>query len=166
MQSYPQHQIASVVRRGLKVNSTICIKTVGLNYLSSKYLKGPLGKRLESYIKVTCLCLFIKCCISSYLDILKYCIYSQNEFRRWVANLCLWLYFFRPNSAAAKKVNMASSGSLTTMKVIKEQYRNLGPITFHERVSLYLQILMEEIRGISIHFTQPINDTTQNYYSK
>ncbi|XP_028160684.1 protein I'm not dead yet-like [Ostrinia furnacalis] len=42
---------------------------------------------------------------------------------------------FRPNSEAAKKVALASSGSSTTMKVIKEQYRNLGPITFHERSS-------------------------------
>ncbi|CAD0204344.1 unnamed protein product [Chrysodeixis includens] len=51
----------------------------------------------------------------------------------WVALQVTFMGMFRPNSEAARKVNKASSGSITTMKVIKEQYRNLGPITFHER---------------------------------
>ncbi|XP_063832890.1 protein I'm not dead yet isoform X2 [Ostrinia nubilalis] len=53
----------------------------------------------------------------------------------WVALQVTFMGMFRPNSEAAKKVALASSGSSTTMKVIKEQYRNLGPITFHERSS-------------------------------
>ncbi|CAH0758434.1 unnamed protein product [Diatraea saccharalis] len=53
----------------------------------------------------------------------------------WLALQVTFMGMFRPNSEAAKKVSLATSGSDTTMKVIKEQYRNLGPITFHERSS-------------------------------
>ncbi|XP_026740820.1 protein I'm not dead yet [Trichoplusia ni] len=59
----------------------------------------------------------------------------------WLALQVTFMGMFRPNSEAARKVNKASSGSITTMKVIKEQYRNLGPITFHERASGLLFIL-------------------------
>ncbi|KAG6443033.1 hypothetical protein O3G_MSEX002647 [Manduca sexta] len=59
----------------------------------------------------------------------------------WVALQVTFMGMFRPNSEAAKKVNKASSGSNTTMKVIKERYRNLGPVTFHEWASGLLFIL-------------------------
>ncbi|CAH0402896.1 unnamed protein product [Chilo suppressalis] len=59
----------------------------------------------------------------------------------WVALQITFMGLFRPNSEAAKKVALASSGSDTTMKVIKEQYRNLGPTTFHEKSSGLLFIL-------------------------
>ncbi|CAH0696716.1 unnamed protein product [Spodoptera exigua] len=59
----------------------------------------------------------------------------------WFALQITFMGMFRPNSEAARKVNKASSGSETTMKVIKEQYRNLGPITFHEKASGLLFIL-------------------------
>ncbi|XP_075984255.1 tricarboxylate transporter protein I'm not dead yet isoform X2 [Anticarsia gemmatalis] len=63
------------------------------------------------------------------------------QFLVWVALQVTFMGMFRPNSEAAKRVNQASSGSQTTMKVIKEQYRNLGPITFHEKASGLLFIL-------------------------
>ncbi|XP_048482559.1 protein I'm not dead yet isoform X1 [Plutella xylostella] len=53
----------------------------------------------------------------------------------WVALQITFMGLFRPNSEAAKRVELASSGSETTLKVIKEQYRNLGPATFHEKAS-------------------------------
>ncbi|CAB3246048.1 unnamed protein product [Arctia plantaginis] len=63
------------------------------------------------------------------------------QFLVWLALQVTFMGLFRPNSEAAKKVNNASSGSETTMKVIKEQYRSLGPITFHEKASGILFIL-------------------------
>ncbi|KPI99045.1 Protein I'm not dead yet [Papilio xuthus] len=59
----------------------------------------------------------------------------------WLSLQVTFMGLFRPKSEAAKNVNKASSGSFTTMKVIKEQYRNLGPITFHEKASGFLFIL-------------------------
>lgn len=59
----------------------------------------------------------------------------------WLALQVTFMGMFRPNSEAAKQVNMASSGSQTTMKVITEQYRNLGPTTFHEKSSGLLFLL-------------------------
>lgn len=59
----------------------------------------------------------------------------------WVSLQVTFMGMFRPNSEAAKKVNKASTGSETTMKVIKEQYKKLGPITFHEMASGLLFIL-------------------------
>ncbi|CAG9126114.1 unnamed protein product [Plutella xylostella] len=53
----------------------------------------------------------------------------------WLALQITFMGLFRPNSEAAKRVELASSGSETTLKVIKEQYRNLGPATFHEKAS-------------------------------
>ncbi|CAH2093450.1 unnamed protein product [Euphydryas editha] len=53
----------------------------------------------------------------------------------WVSLQITYMGLFRPNSEAAKKVNRASSGSENTMKVIKEQYKGLGPVTFHEKAS-------------------------------
>ncbi|XP_013184138.2 protein I'm not dead yet [Amyelois transitella] len=59
----------------------------------------------------------------------------------WVALQVTFMGMFRPNSEAARKVNLATSGSRNTLKVIKEQYRNLGPVTFHEKSSGLLFIL-------------------------
>ncbi|CAG5047151.1 unnamed protein product [Parnassius apollo] len=59
----------------------------------------------------------------------------------WVSLQVTFMGLFRPNSEAARNVNKASSGSFTTMKVIKDQYRNLGPVTFHEKASGFLFIL-------------------------
>ncbi|CAH2052718.1 unnamed protein product, partial [Iphiclides podalirius] len=59
----------------------------------------------------------------------------------WLSLQVTFMGMFRPNSEAAKNVNKASSGSFTTMKVIKDQYRNLGPVTFHEKASGALFIL-------------------------
>ncbi|CAK1541844.1 unnamed protein product [Leptosia nina] len=59
----------------------------------------------------------------------------------WIALQVTFMGLFRPNSEAAKKVNAASSGSENTMKVIREQYKNLGPVTFHEKASGALFIL-------------------------
>ncbi|KAL0868019.1 hypothetical protein ABMA27_008672 [Loxostege sticticalis] len=53
----------------------------------------------------------------------------------WLALQITFMGMFRPNSEAARQVALASSGSTATLKVIKEHYRNLGPITFHERSS-------------------------------
>ncbi|XP_045453888.1 protein I'm not dead yet [Melitaea cinxia] len=53
----------------------------------------------------------------------------------WVSLQITYMGLFRPNSEAAKKVNRASSGSDNTMKVIREQYKGLGPVTFHEKAS-------------------------------
>ncbi|XP_068623433.1 protein I'm not dead yet [Battus philenor] len=63
------------------------------------------------------------------------------QFLVWLSLQVTFMGMFRPNSEAAKNVNKASSGSFTTMKVIKEQYRNLGPVTFHEKASGFLFIL-------------------------
>ncbi|XP_053617491.1 protein I'm not dead yet isoform X2 [Plodia interpunctella] len=59
----------------------------------------------------------------------------------WAALQVTFMGMFRPNSEAAKKVNLASSGSKNTLMVIREQYRNLGPATFHEWSSGLLFIL-------------------------
>ncbi|VVC87352.1 unnamed protein product [Leptidea sinapis] len=59
----------------------------------------------------------------------------------WISLQVTFMGLFRPNSEAARKVNAASSGSLNTMKVIREQYKNLGPVTFHEKSSGGLFIL-------------------------
>lgn len=59
----------------------------------------------------------------------------------WISLQVTFMGMFRSKSEAARKVNLASSGSSTTMKVIKEQYRNLGPATFHEWASGLLFIL-------------------------
>ncbi|XP_026487108.1 protein I'm not dead yet [Vanessa tameamea] len=53
----------------------------------------------------------------------------------WVSLQVTYMGLFRPNSEAAKRVNRASSGSFNTMKIIKEQYKGLGPVTFHEKAS-------------------------------
>ncbi|XP_063368936.1 protein I'm not dead yet [Cydia amplana] len=58
----------------------------------------------------------------------------------WVSLQVTFMGMFRPNSEAAKKVQLAS-GSKTTMKVINEKYKSLGPATFHEKVSGGLFIL-------------------------
>ncbi|CAH2229556.1 protein I'm not dead yet [Pararge aegeria] len=59
----------------------------------------------------------------------------------WVSLQVTYMGLFRPNSEAAKRVNKASSGSYNTMKIIKEQYKGLGPVTFHEKASGLLFIL-------------------------
>ncbi|XP_045521912.1 protein I'm not dead yet-like [Pieris brassicae] len=59
----------------------------------------------------------------------------------WISLQVTFMGLFRPNSEAAKKVNAASSGSENTMQVIREQYKNLGPVTFHEKASGSLFIL-------------------------
>ncbi|CAH0713487.1 unnamed protein product, partial [Brenthis ino] len=59
----------------------------------------------------------------------------------WISLQVTYMGLFRPNSDAAKRVNQASSGSLNTMKVIKEQYKGLGPVTFHEKASGTLFLL-------------------------
>lgn len=59
----------------------------------------------------------------------------------WISLQVTFMGLFRPNSEAAKRVNGASTGSLNTMKVIKEQYKGLGPVTFHEKASGSLFIL-------------------------
>ncbi|XP_022120697.1 protein I'm not dead yet [Pieris rapae] len=59
----------------------------------------------------------------------------------WISLQVTFMGLFRPNSEAAKKVNAASSGSENTMQVIREQYKNLGPVTFHEKASGGLFIL-------------------------
>ncbi|CAF4803770.1 unnamed protein product [Pieris macdunnoughi] len=59
----------------------------------------------------------------------------------WISLQVTFMGLFRPNSEAAKKVNAASSGSENTMRVIREQYKNLGPVTFHEKASGGLFIL-------------------------
>ncbi|XP_026333747.1 protein I'm not dead yet [Hyposmocoma kahamanoa] len=63
------------------------------------------------------------------------------QFLVWTALQITYMGLFRPNSEAAKKVSLASSGSATTMKVIKERYRSLGPATFHEKASGMLFLL-------------------------
>lgn len=62
------------------------------------------------------------------------------QFLVWMSLQITFMGMFRPNSEAAKAVNLASSGSTNTMKVIKETYRSLGPITFHEKASGFLFI--------------------------
>ncbi|XP_023938051.2 protein I'm not dead yet [Bicyclus anynana] len=59
----------------------------------------------------------------------------------WVSLQVTYMGLFRPNSEAAKRVNRASTGSSNTMKIIKEQYKGLGPATFHEKASGLLFIL-------------------------
>ncbi|XP_038213242.1 protein I'm not dead yet [Zerene cesonia] len=59
----------------------------------------------------------------------------------WISLQVTFMGLFRPNSEAAKKVNAASSGSQNTMKVISDQYKGLGPVTFHEKSSGMLFIL-------------------------
>ncbi|KAM3955758.1 protein I'm not dead yet-like isoform 2-T2 [Aphomia sociella] len=83
---------------------------------------------------------------SGSVDFFKFMIYSMPpmllmQLLVWVSLQVTFMGMFRPNSEAAKKVNMASAGSLTTMKVIREQYRNLGPTTFHEKSSGILFLL-------------------------
>ncbi|XP_045503094.1 protein I'm not dead yet [Colias croceus] len=59
----------------------------------------------------------------------------------WISLQVTFMGLFRPNSEAAKKVNAASTGSENTMRVIKDQYKGLGPVTFHEKSSGMLFIL-------------------------
>ncbi|XP_034828180.1 protein I'm not dead yet [Maniola hyperantus] len=59
----------------------------------------------------------------------------------WVSLQVTFMGLFRPNSEAARRVNVASTGSHNTMKVIKEQYKRLGPVTFHEKASGLLFLL-------------------------
>ncbi|XP_073948002.1 tricarboxylate transporter protein I'm not dead yet isoform X2 [Choristoneura fumiferana] len=83
--------------------------------------------------------------ISSSVNFFFFMLYSTPpmilmQILVWFSLQVTYMGMFRPNSEAAKKVNMAS-GSTTTMKVIKEKYRNLGPVTFHEKASGFLFIL-------------------------
>lgn len=59
----------------------------------------------------------------------------------WLSLQITFMGMFRPNSEAAKSVNLGTSGTATTMKVIKEQYQNLGPVTFHEMSAGFLFLL-------------------------
>lgn len=49
----------------------------------------------------------------------------------------LWLQFwymglFRPNSVDAKKIKIGSQGELVARKLISQQLKDMGPLSFHE----------------------------------
>ncbi|XP_041972593.1 protein I'm not dead yet [Aricia agestis] len=84
--------------------------------------------------------------VSGSVDFFWFMVYSTPpmlvmQFLVWVALQVTFMGLFRPNSEAAKRVNRASSGSENTMKVIKEQYKKLGPASFHEKASGMLFLL-------------------------
>ncbi|CAG9558957.1 unnamed protein product [Danaus chrysippus] len=59
----------------------------------------------------------------------------------WLSLQVTYMGMFRPNSEAAKRASQASGGSETTMNIIRQQYKGLGPVTFHEKASGTLFIL-------------------------
>ncbi|KAJ2942764.1 hypothetical protein O0L34_g14952 [Tuta absoluta] len=80
------------------------------------------------------------------VDFFRFMVYSTPpmiimQLLVWVSLQVTFMGMFRPNSEAAKKVALAGAGSSNTMKVIKENYRSLGPATFHEKASGALFLL-------------------------
>lgn len=46
------------------------------------------------------------------------------------------VFLSRPNSQDAKDVNLGTQGAEIAKKVVDDQYKALGPVTWHETVSI------------------------------
>ncbi|KAI5642563.1 sodium:sulfate symporter transmembrane region domain-containing protein [Phthorimaea operculella] len=80
------------------------------------------------------------------VDFFRFMVYSTPpmlvmQLLVWLSLQVTFMGMFRPNSEAAKKVSRAGAGSSSTMKVIQENYRSLGPATFHEKTAGCLFLL-------------------------
>ncbi|XP_077298814.1 tricarboxylate transporter protein I'm not dead yet isoform X2 [Arctopsyche grandis] len=59
----------------------------------------------------------------------------------WVILQVLYMGLFRPNSQDAKDVNLGTQGAEIAKKVVDDQYKALGPVTWHETSAGLLFIL-------------------------